>query len=498
MHWALIIASPGTRGAASRTLSFVQTRRDQLQAYRFQNRRALAALVTGEPNVVEAPMRRLTVTTLSGIMIAVLVVAGFAVLGLIKPAADDDWKADGAVIIENQTAAIYVRIKGVLHPVVNYASAVLAVSGSQQSGSQQAKVVHVDRSVLDGTARGSRIGIPDLPTSLPAASGLVTAPFTVCSRTQAGAGTTLTTKVAVEIGDSFGAAPLAAGDAVVVRSAGDGSEYLIAGGKRLAIDSPQVATSLELNTARLVTVGTAFLDGIRAGTPLRAPTVASAGTPYRTKIAGRTVAVGQLLHDTDDERYLLVLPDGVADLTEVQAPIPEALALPPTNTNAAPVDVSRSDVIDLPMSTAAWAAVEQQLTGLPTTVPRTSGTPLTKGGLCALYRGGDATPSLAVPPSLLPSFSLPQVSQSALSARGTADSVGVTGGKAALVRSSDHSTTTFLVAEPGKRYAAATTGVLAGFGYDKVTPSTVPAQLLALIPVGQALNPTAALTPVPN
>lgn len=469
----------------------MQTRRDQLQAYRFQNRRALAALVTGEPNVVEAPMRRLTVTTLSGIMIAILVAAGFAVFGLIKPAGNDDWKANGAVIIENETAAIYVRINGVLHPVTNYPSAVLAVSGNQQ-----AKIVHVDRSVLNGQKHGSLIGIQQLPTSLPAASGLVTAPFTLCSRTQAGTGTTLTTKVSVEIGDNLGAKALPAGDAVVVRSAGDGTYYLIAGGRRLTIESPQVATSLQLNTSQVVTVGTAFLDGVPAGTPLRTPAVAGAGTRYPTAIAGRPVSVGRLLHDTDDERYLLVLPDGVAELTAVQARLLETLPLPPSQAVAAPVDVTRSDVIDLPQSKKAWPAVAQQFAGLPTGVPRTNDTPRQNGGLCALYRGDAATPTLAVPASRLPSFSLPQVSQSVQSARGTADSVAVSGGKAALVRSSDHSATTFLVAEPGKRYAAATPQVLPAFGYGDVKPTTVPAQLLALIPVGKALDPLAARTPV--
>jgi len=78
----------------------VQTRRDQLHAYRFQNKRALAALVTGEPNVVEPPMRRLTITTISGIMIAILITVGFTLFGFIRPTGGDKWKEAGAVIVE--------------------------------------------------------------------------------------------------------------------------------------------------------------------------------------------------------------------------------------------------------------------------------------------------------------------------------------------------------------------------------------------------------------
>ena len=110
----------------------MQTRRDQLHAYRFQNRRALAALVSGEPNVVEPPMRRLTVTTVSGIMIAVLVTAGFALFGFIRPKTGDAWKAQGAIVTEQDTGARYIYTDGTLYPTLNYVSAVLAVTGGQQ------------------------------------------------------------------------------------------------------------------------------------------------------------------------------------------------------------------------------------------------------------------------------------------------------------------------------------------------------------------------------
>ncbi|HEU5266892.1 MAG TPA: type VII secretion protein EccB, partial [Jatrophihabitans sp.] len=110
----------------------MQTRRDQLQAYRFQNRRALAALVAGEPNVVEPPMRRLTVLTISGIMIAILIAVGFALVGVFKPDPGDKWKAQGAVVVEQDTGARYVMLDGLLHPVLNYTSAVLAAANKDK------------------------------------------------------------------------------------------------------------------------------------------------------------------------------------------------------------------------------------------------------------------------------------------------------------------------------------------------------------------------------
>ena len=141
----------------------MQTRRDQLQAYRFQNRRALAALVTGEPNVVEPPMRRLTVVTVSGIMIAILVAVVFALLGMFSPDTGDSWKQAGAIIVERETGATYVIPgDGKLHPVINYASAALAVGANQTP-----HVVTVDRADIKNAPRGFAIGIRGLPDSLP-------------------------------------------------------------------------------------------------------------------------------------------------------------------------------------------------------------------------------------------------------------------------------------------------------------------------------------------
>ena len=182
----------------------MQTRRDQLQAYRFLTRRALAALVTGEPNTVEPPMRRLTLTTVSGIMIAAVVAAGFAFVGLVHPSVGDKWRKQGAIIVERETGARYVLLKNVLHPVLNYSSAVLAVSGS---GGANADVVLVDRAELNGTTRGPAIGIAGIPDSLPSAANLVSSPWTACSRQQADAQGSITARVSLYAGSDPARAP---------------------------------------------------------------------------------------------------------------------------------------------------------------------------------------------------------------------------------------------------------------------------------------------------
>jgi hypothetical protein len=56
--------------------------------------------------------------------------------------------------------------------------------------------------------------------------------------------------------------------------------------------------------------------------------------------------------------------------------------------------------------------------------------------------------------------------------------------------------TVFVVADPGKKYAAASIDALAGFGYGAVRASTLPAGLLGMIPLGPALDAEAARRPV--
>jgi hypothetical protein len=52
------------------------SRREQHQAYQFLNRRIVSAIVTGEPETNELPMRRFGVGLFSGIVVGLLVVAG--------------------------------------------------------------------------------------------------------------------------------------------------------------------------------------------------------------------------------------------------------------------------------------------------------------------------------------------------------------------------------------------------------------------------------------
>src|SRR5262249_60998194 len=84
----------------------------------------------GEPDAGEAPTRRIGAAMCSGVMVAILVAAGFGIFGLLRPGGKEGWKAPGTLVVEKETGTRYVYIPtdGALHPVLNYASARLILN----------------------------------------------------------------------------------------------------------------------------------------------------------------------------------------------------------------------------------------------------------------------------------------------------------------------------------------------------------------------------------
>ncbi len=470
----------------------MQTRRDQLQAYRFQNRRALASLVTGEPNVVEPPMRRLTVLTISGIMIAILIAVGFALVGVFKPAPGDSWKDAGTVIVEENTGARYVMLDGALHPVLNYTSAVLAAANKQNPN-----VVTVSQSDLDHTKRGATIGIAGLPDSLPNADELDGYPWTVCSTEQGNGSESPTARVSLDIGTTASSSALGNHAVLVADTKAPRTQYLLVGGTRYAIGSTAVETALNLTGRPVLDVGTAFLQAMPAGADLRTPTLPDVGSKsHQVELKGAAATIGQIVHTTDTDQYFIVLDDGVEPVTnplwlellrslrgQSGDPVPE-------------VSASFADVSAQPQSPDSYGRLRTQLADLPGALPTFSDAAARNNGVCAVYRSATGTPTLAVPPATtLPSFHAPGVRESDGAAQGRADVVTVSPGRAALVRAGNAHATVFLVAAPGRRFPFPSADTISLLGYGKVSPLAVAPRLLMLVAQGPTLDTTAARTP---
>ncbi|MGH3664184.1 MAG: type VII secretion protein EccB, partial [Micromonosporaceae bacterium] len=90
------------------------SRRDQLHSYQFMIQRVVAALVMRETDPAQSPFRRAAGAIFAGIMVGIIVIAGFAIYGLWKPGGNLAWKAEAdasgkpAVVVEEETGAVYV------------------------------------------------------------------------------------------------------------------------------------------------------------------------------------------------------------------------------------------------------------------------------------------------------------------------------------------------------------------------------------------------------
>src|SRR4051812_2159878 len=140
MTRSLIVGMPGE--------AHVPSRSDQLHSYQFAVRRVVSAVAAHESNPARPPGRRAGVTLLAGVLVAALGLAGFAVWGLLQPGGSTRWRSGNAVIVEKESGAKFVYVDGVLHPVANYASALLIVGAARPS------TISVARRSLAGVPRG--------------------------------------------------------------------------------------------------------------------------------------------------------------------------------------------------------------------------------------------------------------------------------------------------------------------------------------------------------
>ncbi|BCB76266.1 type VII secretion protein EccB [Phytohabitans flavus] len=439
------------------------SRREQVQAYRFLTRRIGSALLSGEPETNELPMRRFGISVAGSIAIAGLVFAGVAVYGLLRPAGREP--VANAIIVERETGAKYLYLNGLLHPVLNWTSARLVL------GEAQPAVRTMAGASLRDVPRGRPVGIPDAPDALPGKGSLVGAPVTVCTAPRAANSVTPATHVLVGRVPAGGTA-LGEDDGLLV-TAGD-ERYLLWRDTRLRIRDNATLAALGWAAVRPTTVGLGFLNAVPAGPDLVAPKVPGAGATARTQVAGAAADVGDLFRAAG-QSYVMVR-DGLAPVGEVAARLAAA---------------GGAQVTDITPQEAGAALVEGDVEppGYPTDVPKVRGAEFAMACATPLATYDTVDSELTLTPE--------QVAPSRTGADGvlTADRVAVPGGHAALVKAATGPGATYLVTDQGLKHplpAEERDAVLAALGYAGVAPVPVPDIVLALIPTATALDPKAA------
>ncbi|GAA4576223.1 type VII secretion protein EccB [Micromonospora coerulea] len=452
------------------------SRQDQLHSYQFTVQRAVAALVMRETDPAQSPFRRLAGAGLASVLVAAIGLGGFALYGLFA-GGGSSWRDTGAVIVEKESGARFVYREQKLHPVLNYASALLII------GVDRPKTVLVSRRSIEGVPRGLPLGIADAPDSLPAPGRLSTAPWTVCSLASTEAGRT-EPRSALLIGrDAGGGRPL--GEQGVLLRHPDGSLHLLWHNRRhLLRDTDRVLAALAATRERAVPVAPALLNTVPAGADLAPPPLRGLGDPS-DRVTGATVGDVYLVRNSGGGRqYAVAERDGLTGITELQA----GLLLARTGQgDPKPITLGRFAALPkLP------DRVPTGPTAPPPAPPRLAAV---DGGAVCLRVGDDAGVREvrvgATPPDLAADGRTPAGRGGVL-----ADQVVVEPGRGAVVESAAapgaSGGAVSVVTDLGRRYVLAGGGVLGMLGYSGVKPVRLPAGLVSLVPAGSPLDPAAA------
>jgi type VII secretion protein EccB len=461
----------------------MQTRREQVRAYRSVTRRIVSAVLVGDPETTDLPMRRLGMALFGSVLAAAIVLGGVGAYGLLHPGGGRP--ADNSLVIERETGARYVYLNGTLYPVANFASALLIL------GSADPTIQTMSRNSLGGLAR-SRVtyGIDGAPDSLPDPHALSGLPWSVCSVLRPSGNTFPATRVLAGEQPPGGTA-LGDGALLVVRQ-GTTTRYLLWRNHALRIGGTVTLTALGMASATPLPVGSALLNGTLAGPDLRVPTIAGDGTPSGKVIGSEPVLIGSVFHDEHGQHYVM-LSGGLATIGETMA----ALIL-------AGGEVDNPITIGLAGRMLTSRKIEPD--GYPSAVPKlVQPTTSNQAAVCTAYTRVTGTEIEStvrlynqVPDQLVPSDAEAIGVQTNRRIR-TADFVTIAG-QGAVVQpvpapgATAPGGTVYLVTAQGIRYAmdnrsGDTKSVL---GYGAVTPVAVPLSLVELLPLGPTLSIKAA------
>ncbi|MBF6133794.1 type VII secretion protein EccB [Nocardia otitidiscaviarum] len=302
------------------------TTRAQVNGYRFLLRRLDHALIRRDVRMLHDPMRAQFRSLIVGAVLAVLVVAGAAIMAFIRPQGSI---GDANIVMGKESGALYVIVqdendenKKTLHPVLNLASARLIMGSSESPKS-------VKDNKLNTLPRGPMLGIPGAPAALPGSSQGDRSEWTLCDTVQLSAsggamsspGAT-TTAIAGRLELTNRMTKAADNAALLVRS-GD-KTYLLYDGKRAEVDPANsvMKRSLVLPDEPPRPISTGLLGAATEVPPLMPPVIDRGGEPGPGRLSnipiGGVIRVSSL-DGSDKSDLYVVLADGVQQVSEFAA-----------------------------------------------------------------------------------------------------------------------------------------------------------------------------------
>ncbi len=363
-------------------------RKDLLKAQAFITQRLVSALVDRDPDNAVAPLRRLGMATFVGILAAVILLAGFGIVGFLNKPTTQAWQKANTIVIDTTAGAVFVYLEHPnepdpdkrmqLHPVPNITSAKLITKGGE--------VFSVKTASLANAVRGQAYGILTAPSQLPDPKDMSAFPLRVCSiptdfdqshkpRSRA---TTL----------EIGVAPAPTRNDTIAAVDSAGTEYLIMGGRRYMLPKTTSGKSPLLNGAYTLDLRVdSWLESIPVQPPLEALTIPGMGNkPTKPEVGniGRLVSTGdvkqpQLL------TYWVLLNDGYTKIGYLD------MRLLVMKYSREPINVADREI-------QSYTSKTNLDSPLPTEPPRfyQDGQGFGESNVCATYTQGRPFPAIEV------------------------------------------------------------------------------------------------------
>lgn len=455
------------------------SRKDLLKAHTFITQRLVAALVSRNPDELQPPLRRSKIGIFIGIMLSILITAGFGIWGLIAPGNSQNWKEDNSVVVDKSSGAVYVYLNGRLVPTPNIVSALLIAAGPTKEGNsadaKMPKVSTVDSRSLRGVERDLARGIPQAPAFIPHVDDLHAYPLRVCATkvdpAQTRRATTLEFMGPIEGGDS----------SVLLSNEARTDQFLVYRGVAHRLDAPRPPAFLN-DRFDAIFPGDSFIRSLPVGAPLAPLAISEVGTTT-SKAPSWANKVGTLIkfEDADETRYYVLQKDGFSRVTYIDGQLLEAN--PPSEVQDVTNNLDRREDVTRKYLNPNASLLNSG--NMPEGRPRGSDHPQKMtASLCALYERDDAAPRIIIGPKVEPPPARPSDSM-------YADTIKQNPGTGALittttqVEDAEKGAATLVV--DGKAYR--TPNVASRAALRLTSPKRrlverVPAQVIALIPPG--------------
>ena len=294
--------------------SFRLTTKVQVSGWRFLLRRVEHAIVRRDTRMFDDPLQFYSRAVSAGIVIAVVICLGAALLAYFKPLGK---RGSDTLLVDRTTNQLYVVIPGTdqLRPVYNLTSARLVLGNAGTP-------VAVKSDELDRMHKGQPIGIPGAPYATPL--GGANSTWTLCDTV------TKPESVAPDIETSVVVQPLYLDSSVGPMRPDEGllvsyenDNWLVTETGRHAIDLSDRAVTSAVGipvTSKATPISEGVFNALPNAGPLRLPAIARFGEPNTVGLPPNLVIGSVFKALTEDgEQHFVVLPDGVARINGTTA-----------------------------------------------------------------------------------------------------------------------------------------------------------------------------------